>query len=317
MTRTVFKNGEIAFSEGKIFLEPPIVVPDLNPVVDESETSAEEQYHGPTVEELKRDADQFKIQWESEKETMMLSAKLEVDRIIKEAEDEAAEEVERKVQEAEFLKKDAISQAEKIIAEAKQKAQEITTSAQVAIESQRKKAEAEGEVSGREAGFQQGKVEVDRLIRRMHLVLERAQDKRTDILLETEQRIIDMIILIARKVIKVISENQKEVIIANIQDALQKVKGRGDIIIRVHTEDLQIATEHLNNFILALEGSGNVQVQEDSMVDQGGCIIETDFGEIDARIASQLAELETKIMEVVPIKAKSKSHSHSHSHEKV
>jgi len=310
MTRTVFKNGEIALTEGKVFLEPPIVVPDLNPVEDKSETSEEEQYHGPTVEDLQRDAEQFKVQWEAEKETMMRSAKLEVDRIIKEAEDEASQEVERRVLQAESLKKDASVQAEKIIADAKQKAQEMTTAAQAAIESQRKKAEAEGEATGRESGFQQGKIEVDRLIRRMHLVLERAQDKRTDILLETEHRIIDMVILIARKVIKIISENQREVIIANIQDALQKVKGRGDIIIRVHTEDLQIATEHLNDFILALEGSGNIQVQEDSMVDQGGCIIETDFGEIDARIASQLTELETKIMEVVPVKTKPKSHSH-------
>ena len=46
---------------------------------------------------------------------------------------------------------------------------------------------------------------------------------------------------------------------------------------------------------------------EDSSVDSGGCIIETDFGEIDARISSQLAELEAKILEISPIKSKMKS----------
>jgi flagellar assembly protein FliH len=58
-----------------------------------------------------------------------------------------------------------------------------------------------------------------------------------------------------------------------------------------------------------LEGVKSVQVSEDSSVDSGGCVIETDFGEIDARISSQLAELESEILEVSPIKTKPKSSS--------
>ena len=46
---------------------------------------------------------------------------------------------------------------------------------------------------------------------------------------------------------------------------------------------------------------------EDSSVERGGCIVETDFGAIDARISSQLAELEEKILEISPIKSVSKS----------
>jgi flagellar assembly protein FliH len=46
---------------------------------------------------------------------------------------------------------------------------------------------------------------------------------------------------------------------------------------------------------------------EDTSVDEGGCVIETDFGEIDARIASQLAELEAKILEISPIKSWAKN----------
>jgi flagellar assembly protein FliH len=58
-----------------------------------------------------------------------------------------------------------------------------------------------------------------------------------------------------------------------------------------------------------MEGVKGIQVQEDSTVDSGGCIIETDFGEIDARISSQLAELEARILEISPIKARPKSSS--------
>jgi flagellar assembly protein FliH len=45
-------------------------------------------------------------------------------------------------------------------------------------------------------------------------------------------------------------------------------------------------------------------VLEDSSVDKGGCIIETDFGQIDARISSQLHEIEENITELMPIRTK-------------
>ena len=51
----------------------------------------------------------------------------------------------------------------------------------------------------------------------------------------------------------------------------------------------------------------NIFVVEDSSVEKGGCIVETDFGAIDARIASQLGELETQILNIAPIKTVNKS----------
>ena len=51
-----------------------------------------------------------------------------------------------------------------------------------------------------------------------------------------------------------------------------------------------------------VENVKSVTVVEDSSVDKGGCVIETDFGQIDARISSQLHEIEEKIIELTPIK---------------
>jgi flagellar assembly protein FliH len=176
-----------------------------------------------------------------------------------------------------------------------------------ALESEREDAEEEGRSAGREAGFAEGKAEVERLVERTQTVLQRAQDKRKEILEETEQEIINLVLLISRKVIKVISENQRSVIISNVVQALRKVKGRGNIIIRVNLSDLKLATDHIKDFINLVEGSKSLQIIEDSTVDEGGCIIETDFGEIDARISSQLAELEARILEISPIKSKSQA----------
>ena len=56
-----------------------------------------------------------------------------------------------------------------------------------------------------------------------------------------------------------------------------------------------------------MENIQNISIVEDSSIEKGGCIVETDFGAIDARISSQLSELEAQILNISPIKTVSKS----------
>jgi flagellar assembly protein FliH len=312
MAKAVYRPGELELLEKKVILDPPTAFPELAhlmPVEDELEELPDEaeEYSGPTVDDLRREAEAFKVQWEAEREAMIRSARAEADGIIKEAEEAAFKEVKRKTDEAQSFKREAQDEADRIVAEAKEKARQIEADSRDAFETERKDAEERGRKAGRDAGFDEGRAEVERLIERTRTVLERAQDKRVEILAETEQEIIDLVLLIARKVIKVISENQRNVIISNVVQALRKVKGRGNIIIRVNMADVKLSTDHIKDFIKLVEGAKSIQVVEDSTVDQGGCIIETDFGEIDARISSQLTELESKILEISPIKSRLKT----------
>ena len=110
-----------------------------------------------------------------------------------------------------------------------------------------------------------------------------------------------------RKVVKILSENQKSVILSNVVQALKKVRGRGEIVLKVNLADVQLTTAHIKDFIREVESVKAITVVEDSSVEKGGCIVETDFGAIDARISSQLSEIESKVLEVAPIKSISKS----------
>jgi len=136
----------------------------------------------------------------------------------------------------------------------------------------------------------------------MHKMLEAVMQRREEILQDTESQIVELVILMARKVIKILSENQKNVVMANTLAALKKVKTRGNVTLRVNLEDVKLTTAHVSEFIQHVENVNGITVIEDSSVERGGCIVETDFGAIDARISSQLQELENKILEVSPVK---------------
>jgi flagellar assembly protein FliH len=313
MLKAVFRPSELITLPDKIAINSPTSFPEmahLAPVEEIVEDLVDiDEYKGPTADDLRREAELFKMGWEEEKERMFASAKTEAENIVQDAQQAAFAEVKRKTDEAQVIKQQAEAEAERIINEAKTKANEIENEMRQTLDIERKDARDKGIEEGRREGFLDGKAEVDRLIGRTQNALERAQDKRADILKESEKEIVDLVLMISRKVVKVISENQRNVVISNVIEALRKVRSKGDIIIRVNMADLNLATEHKQDFITMMEGVKSINVIEDSTVDKGGCIIETDFGEIDARISSQLAEMENKILEISPIRSNVKENT--------
>ena len=298
MAKAVFRPGEAKNIEEKVMLP---LYKDYSPIED-VEVEEEEVYTGPTADDLRREAEEYRAQFEQEKLQLKADAQKEAERIIKAAEDTAFAEVKRQTDQAAVIKADAENEAAAIIEKAKNEAAQIVAEAQAQHDKLVSDARSEGFEQGSAEGYEKGKAEVERLIERMHKVLEAVMQRREEILQDTESQIVELVILMARKVIKILSENQKNVIMANTVAALRKVKTRGNVTLRVNIEDVKLTTAHADEFIQHVENVQGITVQEDSAVEKGGCIVETDFGAIDARISSQLTELENKILEVSPVK---------------
>lgn len=309
MAKTIFHMNEVANSANIVHIQlaKSFVEEEKKEEVAVVESSEEAlPQDSPDIESTQKEIEELKAQWEKERAQMLEEAKKEADKIIKDAQVIAFDEVKKQTDEAEVKLQHARDESSRLLEEAKKEADNIileTENNKKAIES---KGYNEGFSSGREEGFGEGKEEVNRLIERLHTIVEKTMDKRQEILLETEQQIVDLVLLMSRKVVKVISENQKNVVSSNVLHALKKVKGQGDVTIRVNLLDVGMTTEHIKDFLNKCESVKNITVVEDVGVDRGGCIVETDFGSIDARISSQLHELEQKIIEASPMRTQAK-----------
>lgn len=299
MAKNIFMPTEIVAKENKVVLKPPV----FKRVEDDLVETAEE-YTGPTAEDLRREAEAFKVQWAKEKEALINAAKAEADQIRADAEETAFNEIKKKTEEAKREREQATAEKESILNQAREEADQILADAKEKSKGYEKEARDAGYQNGHEEGFAAGKDEVGRLIDRLHSVLSKAIERRNRIIDETETQLINLVLLIAQKVVKVISENQKNVVINNVVQALRKLKSRGDVAIRVNLADLELTTDNVKEFMRMVENVNSITVLEDSTVERGGCIIETDFGEIDARISSQMQEIEGKILELMPITVK-------------
>ncbi|MBQ7881241.1 MAG: flagellar assembly protein FliH [Treponema sp.] len=306
MAKNLFQPNEVKRKDGefKLGLVHEFVQPQ-----EEVEVEEVPVYTGPTIEDIQKEIDEYKAKWESEKQIMLEEAQAQADEIVNNAKEAAFAEVKRQSDQAQEIKVEAEQKAQEIIKAAQEEASQIREKAENEKIDIQSDAKNEGFKIGREEGYKVGEEEVNRLIDRSHKILEAVMSRREEILNETEQQIVELVLLMTRKVIKIISENQRQVVVANILQALKKVRGRGEVTLRVNLQDVNLSTQHIQDFIKQVENIKGITVIEDSSVDKGGCIVETDFGAIDARISSQLSELESKILEISPIKTVKKADS--------
>jgi flagellar assembly protein FliH len=313
VAKRIFKPFEVREIGSKVLIAPPDIKPRPRPEeafqteerveeVEEFKESKEQAFPAlePAPAQPGLEEERAKLLEEAKKTRD--DAEAEAKRIRDEAQNSALAVLQKSGDDARKAREDARAEAEKIVAEAEKKARDLEeASRQKAIallQETRKKAAEEG----REAGFSQGKEEVERLVGRLQVIMGAAIDQKKNIIENTEKQLIDLVLLVARKVVKVISETEKKVVVENLKEALKKVGKESEIAIRVNTADLGLTTKHKKTFISMVEELKNVRIEEDSRVDPGGCIIETSFGDIDARIQTQLQVLEEKIRELVPIK---------------
>lgn len=317
MSKNVFRSMEVQISPTKVHISPPVFhKPGLarEPVRDFMELESLDEVmpppvpvvQGPSPEELEAQRQAFLAGLQQEKESILEAARQEAERTIKDAEQAAFDEVQRKGAQAQEARARADQEAQAHIEDARQEAARMVEEARRQVADIHREAKESGFEEGRLQGWQEGKAEADRLVDRLHVIVSRSVERRNEIITDSEAQLVALVLNIARKVVKVLSENQRNVVVNNVVQALRKLKSKSDVVIRVNMVDLKITSEHMKELTDRIERVGNVSLLEDATVDPGGCIIETDFGEIDARISSQLQEIEDKILEVTPIRTKTR-----------
>jgi flagellar assembly protein FliH len=82
-----------------------------------------------------------------------------------------------------------------------------------------------------------------------------------------------------------------------VRDTLRRVQGFGRLRIRVNQLDVDLLRQNRPSLLQVVDGVEGIEIVEDRRVDQGGCVIETEQGVYDARIRTQLGEIERVLRE--------------------
>ena len=107
-----------------------------------------------------------------------------------------------------------------------------------------------------------------------------------------EKEVVELALAIARQVICREVTMDREIVVCVAREALAKVGDSGIIKIKMSTADLQFINETRHQLSSLISNIDDVTLEAEESIQSGGCIIETDLGEIDARIEKQLQAVE-------------------------
>lgn len=186
--------------------------------------------------------------------------------VIKSAEEKASEITKKAIAQAAQTTEKAIEQAEKIEKDAYEKAF------------------AKGEQEGKKSCVDKFKPVVNDF-RNACIELEKIKKEISQSL---EKNVVELSFAIATKIVCNEVSINKEVVLNVVKESLNKATNHEKIKIKINSDDFQFITNPEFKFLNPVENIENAVLEKDDAISKGGCIIETSFGEIDARIENQL-----------------------------
>jgi flagellar assembly protein FliH len=167
----------------------------------------------------------------------------------------------------------------------------------------RETAEKEAHDKGHAEGFKQGEMdareEFQPCLKSAEDIIQELSGFRKKMYSKVEREMIEMVISLVKKVIHFELSTRDDSIQEMIRLAVQSVLDKETMTIKINPKD----KEHAENFRPELQHLfgeiKNISFEASTSIEQGGCIIETNFGTVDARM-DKLGEQIDKILHLAP-----------------
>ncbi len=162
-----------------------------------------------------------------------------------------------------------------------------------------KEAFQQGYEAGERAGVEAARKKLDGAINGIVLLIEGLKDLNRQIYEEGEMKIVALAICIAEKVIHSELKQNPEIIVNVVRAALKKVLDREMLTIKVNPKDFEVLNRYRPELIASTNEKRGLTIEWDDSIMPGGCMIETNHGEVDARIDKQLEEISLDLKEEI------------------
>lgn len=161
---------------------------------------------------------------------------------------------------------------------------------------QEEKGFGEGHDKGFQAGYQEGMQKFQEMISDFEAIITEIQSQRRGLLESHRQELDRFILAYIEKILGPLCELETSHIMANIEKSLQELHRATRIKVVVSPYDYEALQAMQTEFKSLFSATKDVQLLEDSNVSPGGCYLETELGNVDATIESQVALLRREMV---------------------
>ena len=164
----------------------------------------------------------------------------------------------------------------------------------------------ESRTSGFEAGYRDGRQQAEKeaaeqyegLLQQARHLVEEAHRVKERVVLEAEPFLVELATAVAKKIVGEHLAVDPEWTKSQVKRTLERRRDKGLITLCVAPSQFQKMQDARAELTLSVDSEAELVIVPDATVDEGGCVVRTSFGSIDARIDTQLSELKAALMEV-------------------
>jgi flagellar biosynthesis/type III secretory pathway protein FliH len=154
------------------------------------------------------------------------------------------------------------------------------------VEDQSRKVFEDAYTQGEKAGYEMGMRRVDSLAKRLEKQIEEVKAFKEELRTRYENLATELALIFAEAIVLRECTDKREILMSMVRKAMDSCDDKGEIIIRVRTEDAQ--------YIESL-ASSQLRILKDDSLKEPGFVIETNLGDIDGRISTQFEEIRNTI----------------------
>jgi len=140
--------------------------------------------------------------------------------------------------------------------------------------------------AGYEEGVAAGRAEVSSAARALASAAARLDETSATAAADAEPVAVELALRIAAKVVGGELEARPELVIDVVHGALRRLTDPLPATLFVNPDDAELVRASIADF--SVEHGGELSVREERRVERGGCVVQTQAGELDAQITAQL-----------------------------
>ncbi len=150
---------------------------------------------------------------------------------------------------------------------------------------------------GEKAGLELAEKKVEAMMARYAQSMAELARLRSVLYARAEKEVVKLALEVARKIVHREIRADREIIQTLVRVALGHVAVKSPVTIRLNPDDYEYLRSHVGG--LARDGSEEREIvlQADASIERGGCLIQTEAGDVDARIEEEFREVERAFFE--------------------
>jgi len=114
-----------------------------------------------------------------------------------------------------------------------------------------------------------------------------------------DKAVVTLAIAIARRIVAREIEVDEGAVLARSREAIRKIIGVDKIKIHVNPADEEYIREHRNELSDYADSVKEIVIESDNKVERGGCVIESELGNIDARVSTQFELIQEALLGLI------------------